>query len=409
MKRPVLLAFLILIVFLVGLGVFWSIDSGAVRDVRLAEVKLSDLHSDINTNGKVEAEKIYELRAPFAGLTRRIFAREGVRLKAGDPILELDESALKSDLAAGQAELGAAEVELRNVRRGPPPEELNQAEADVARFSSEVEAARKIAEANEKLLQKNAVSRFEVEESRRALARAGQSLAAAITRRDDLRKRYDEVDRQHAEARVAAAKSRISYLETSINHSVIRAAASGTLYQFDVKDGAYLNAGDLVGLLADLAQLRVRAFVDEPEMSRVTLGTEVIVRWDARTGESWKGVVSRLPSQVVARGSRSVAEVLCSISSPQHALIPNINVDVEIETPQGPKIPALPRDSVIPEGKDHFVWVMHEGRAHKRKVELGRSTVAIAEVTGGLAVGDRVILPGDFPITEGMKVRVVEQ
>ena len=98
MKRPVLLAFLLLIVALAGLGVFYSIDAGAAREVRLTEVKLSDLHADINTNGKVEAEKVYELRAPASGLCLRIFAREGSRLKAGDSIIAVDDSSLNSEL-----------------------------------------------------------------------------------------------------------------------------------------------------------------------------------------------------------------------------------------------------------------------------------------------------------------------
>jgi len=409
MKKPVLLGFLILIASVVSLGVFWSIDSGKAQVVTVTEVKLSDVHTHINTNGKVEAEKVFELHPPLSGRCTRIYVREGAQLKSGDPVLALDDSALRSELASARAELATAETELRNVERGPTAEELNQAEAEIARYRMEADAARKTLEANERLLQKGAVSRFEVEESRRGLARAEQSLQSAITRRDDIRRRYDTVDRQRAVARVEAAKSRISFLESSIERSILRAPASGTLYQFDVRDGAYLEAGALVGLLADLTRLRVRAFVDEPEMGRVALGNTVIVHWDARAQESWKGVVAHIPAQVVARGTRSVAEVLCSISSPQQTLIPNINVDAEIETAQGPKVPTLPRECVFPEGKDYFVWLFQNGQARKRKVVTGRATSTFMEVTGGLSVGDRVIIPGDFSLTEGMRVRVAEE
>jgi len=409
MKKPVLLGFLILIASVVSLGVFWSIDSGKAQVVTVTEVKLSDVHTHINTNGKVEAEKVFELHPPLSGRCTRIYVREGAQLKSGDPVLALDDSALRSELASARAELATAETELRNVERGPTAEELNQAEAEIARYRMEADAARKTLEANERLLQKGAVSKFEVEESRRGLARAEQSLQSAITRRDDIRRRYDTVDRQRAVARVEAAKSRIAFLESSIERSILRAPASGTLYQFDVRDGAYLEAGALVGLLADLTRLRVRAFVDEPEMGRVALGNTVIVHWDARPQESWKGVVAHIPAQVVARGTRSVAEVLCSISSPQQTLIPNINVDAEIETAQGPKVPTLPRECVFPEGKDYFVWVFQNGQARKRKVVTGRATSTFMEVTGGLSVGDRVIIPGDFSLTEGMRVRVAEE
>ena len=409
MKKPVLLGFLILIASVVSLGVFWSIDSGKAQVVTVTEVKLSDVHTHINTNGKVEAEKVFELHPPLSGRCTRIYVREGAQLKSADPVLALDDSALRSELASARAELATAETELRNVERGPTAEELNQAEAEIARYRMEADAARKTLEANERLLKKGAVSRFEVEESRRGLARAEQSLQSAITRRDDIRRRYDTVDRQRAVARVEAAKSRIAFLESSIERSILRAPASGTLYQFDVRDGAYLEAGALVGLLADLTRLRVRAFVDEPEMGRVALGNTVIVHWDARAQESWKGVVAHIPAQVVARGTRSVAEVLCSISSPQQTLIPNINVDAEIETAQGPKVPTLPRECVFPEGKDYFVWVFQNGQARKRKVVTGRATSTFMEVTGGLSVGDRVIIPGDFSLTEGMRVRVAEE
>jgi len=409
MKKPVLLGFLILIASVVSLGVFWSIDSGKAQVVTVTEVKLSDVHTHINTNGKVEAEKVFELHPPLSGRCTRIYVREGAQLKSGDPVLALDDSALRSELASARAELATAETELRNVERGPTAEELNQAEAEIARYRMEADAARKTLEANERLLQKGAVSKFEVEESRRGLARAEQSLQSAITRRDDIRRRYDTVDRQRAVARVEAAKSRIAFLESSIERSILRAPASGTLYQFDVRDGAYLEAGALVGLLADLTRLRVRAFVDEPEMGRVALGNTVIVHWDARAQESWKGVVAHIPAQVVARGTRSVAEVLCSISSPQQTLIPNINVDAEIETAQGPKVPTLPRECVFPEGKDYFVWLFQNGQARKRKVVTGRATSTFMEVTGGLSVGDRVIIPGDFSLTEGMRVRVAEE
>jgi len=273
----------------------------------------------------------------------------------------------------------------------------------------EADAARKTLEANERLLQKGAVSKFEVEESRRGLARAEQSLQSAITRRDDIRRRYDTVDRQRAVARVEAAKSRMAFLESSIERSALRAPASGTLYQLDVRDGAYLEAGALVGLLADFTRLTVRALVDEPEMGRVALGNTVIVHWDARAQESGKGAVAHIPAQAVARGTRSVAEVLCSISSPQQTLIPNINVDAEIETAQGPKVPTLPRECVFPEGKDYFVWVFQNGQTRKRKVVTGRATSTFMEVTGGLSVGDRVIIPGEFSLTEGMRVRVAEE
>lgn len=367
---------------------------------------MSSLHSSISTNGKIEAGTIYELHAPFAGVCRGIRAHAGDHLKAGEPILTIEDPSLQSDLASARAELEAARVDLQTVRRGPSKEELNQAEAEISRLQQELEGAMKILETNEWLLKRDAISRFEVEQSRRAVDRLRESLAAATTHRNDLKARYTDSDLKRADSRVEAAKSKVELLEGNIARSVVRAPFNGTLYHFEIKDGAYVNAGESLGLFADLSRLRARAFVDEPELGQITSGAGVTIHWDAHSDETWQGKVQFIPSEVVTRGTRSVAEVLCSIESPRGSLIPNVNVDIEIVTAEGRKVPTLPRSAVFLEGKDHYVWMIHNDQAVRRSVEVGRGTSSLVEVTGGIAIGDRVILPGEIPIAEGMKVRV---
>jgi HlyD family secretion protein len=401
-------AFWILIASTAAVAIFWSAAADKPVTVHTVVVELRDPLSSIHTNGRVEAERPYEFRAPIAGVCFSRAAREGSAVRAGQLILTLDDLALQSDLAAARAEYAAAEVDHSNTERGPAREELNQAEAELARQGAEVEAASKTLATNEWLLGRKAVSSQEVEESRRALARAQAALAAATTRRDDIRRRYGAVDTRRAQSRVEAARKRVQYLEANIARSVVRAPIDGTLYQFDVRDGAYLNPGDMVGIVADLSRLRVRAYVDEPELGRVKRGSEVLVRWDARPQASWKGTVEHIPSQVVIRGTRSVAEVLCAVSNAAD-LIPNVNVDVEIVTPRGEVAPSLPRSAVFQDGNDQFVWLVRGGQAFKRKVDTGRSSPSVIEVTRGVSVGDQVVLQSQAPITEGVKVRAEEK
>lgn len=408
MNRPSVKRVPFLIAALSALPAASCLTSSGSQPVQLAEVRLSDLKMSIDTNGQVEAGQLFELRAPFSGRCLRISAREGALLRRGEAVAVMDDSTLRSELSVARAELVAAEVDLRDIHRAASREEVNRAESEVVRWRYEVESSRKIAETNESLLGKGAISKFEYEESRRALARAEQALSAAMTQREDLGRRYEELDRRRAESRLAAARARVSHLESAVERSVIRAPADGTLYEFNVKDGAFLNAGELVGALADLSTIRVRAFVDEPEMGRLKQGNEVLVRWDALPQESWSGKVTRLPSRVVARGTRSVGEVLCSLSDPKQVLIPNINVDVEILMEQGPQVPCLPRNTVFPEGRGYFVWVIRDGVAGKRPIQTGRSTSSLIEVTGGLGLGERVIVPGEVTVSEGMKVRARE-
>ena len=97
--------------------------------------------------------------------------------------------------------------------------------------------------------------------------------------------------------------------EDGSRKSVVRAPIAGTVYQFDLKPGAYLNAGDLVASIGQLDRVRVKVFVDEPDLGRVKRGMPVGITWDAMPGRQWKGVVDKTPTQIVALGTRQVGEV----------------------------------------------------------------------------------------------------
>jgi HlyD family secretion protein len=405
MKKTLILVLSALVITAVGAALYWSTSSRA-QPVRVAVVKMAPLQSEVDTNGKVEADHVFEIRASISGFCHFAGVREGDRLKVGQPIVSIDDPAMFSELAAARAELESAQVDLRNVRRGPAPEELSEAEAEVARNRLQLDNAAKTLETNEWLFKRSAISKSDLDQSRRQVELLKQSLSAAITKRDDIKKRYDSVDLQRASFRVDAAQARLKYLENNAARSTLRAPADGTLYHLAVKQGAYVNTGDLIGLFANLSHLKVRAFVDEPDLGRVSLGEQVVVQWDARPQESWKGVVRFIPPEVVARGSRSVAEVLCSIESPEDSLIPNINVDVTILTAPGPAVLSLPREAVFPDGNEFYVWLVKNDRAERRVVQTGRSTISRIEITGGVALGDRVVIPGESPITEGMRIQV---
>jgi HlyD family secretion protein len=408
--RKVLTLGIVFAVILAGfLALVWMDVFGGVLKVRAVALKTQSIQTSVSTNGKIEGGKLFEVRAPVSGLCRNILAHAGDKLRPGQQILTIDDPALQADLAAARSELETAQVELRNVRRGPLPEELNQAEAEIVRVNMELENAGKTLQTNAWLLERNAIARGEVEQSRLKVQLLTQALGAATTRKEDIRRRYDDQDMRRATLRVEAAEARLDQLKGRSRDIILRSPLEGALLGFTLKSGAFVNAGDLIGVIADLQNLKARVFVDEPDLGRITAGAPIQIRWDAHPQEMWKGTVRRIPSEVVAYGSRTVAEVLCGIDDPPGFLIPNVNVDVEIAAAKSPDVPSLPREAVFPDGKNFFVWVVREGRAERRVIQTGRSSVTEIEVTGGISRSDTIIIPGEVPVTAGAKVQVIDK
>jgi HlyD family secretion protein len=150
--------------------------------------------------------------------------------------------------------------------------------------------------------------------------------------------------------------------------------------------------------------VRVRVYVDEPELGRVEIGEAVRITWDALGGREWTGKVERKPTEVAALGSRQVGEVLCTIDNPNRELTPGANINAFILTKVARDVLSIPKSTIR---RDHGtgVYVLQPDNTVKwRTVQTGVSDALRVEVTGGLTEGDKVAQPSDQPIRDGMPV-----
>ena len=159
--------------------------------------------------------------------------------------------------------------------------------------------------------------------------------------------------------------------------------------------------------VADLRQVRVRAYIDEPELGQVQPNQGVVVTWDALPDRTWTGHTESVPKQVVARGARNVGELLCTISNPGMELIPNTSVDVRIDVNMAANALVVPRGAVQIEGAKRYVYRLDGNRLHRFEVRAGISNAAKIEILSGVQEGDTLALPGEAALKNNAVVKVV--
>jgi multidrug efflux pump subunit AcrA (membrane-fusion protein) len=122
-----------------------------------------------------------------------------------------------------------------------------------------------------------------------------------------------------------------------------------------------------------------------------------------------------IPKQVVPHNTRSVGEVLCSVSNDKLELLPNINVNVRINSRERIGVLSIPRGAVQMDGTHRYVYVITDGtlgvnqtRLEKREIRVGIASATDYEILSGLIEGDKVALPGDVELKDGMAVRVAQ-
>jgi HlyD family secretion protein len=376
-------------------------------EVRVVRVARQNLTATISSNGKVEPIQPFVLRAQYPTFVERVAVTEGQAVTQSQLLLTLASSDIHAELAQARGELVAAQEDLRVARAGGPPDQLADLAGDLSKAKIDVKNYQHMQSTLQQLVAQHAATQDELDQNQANLARAQATLSALQQRKADLAQRSG-TDGERAQLRVEQANAQIASLEKKAQSAVLEAPVSGTLYSLPVHAGDYVQTGDVLAQLADLHKVHIRAFVDEPDLGWLATGQAVEVTWDAMPSRVWKGLTKQIPREVVARGSRSVAEVLCSVDNSQLELLPNINVNVRIVVRESQNALVVPRAAIRTRGTEHYVFVLISGMIRQRTVETGISNATRYQVLSGLSEGDQVVLPGDLDLHDGMSVRATE-
>jgi HlyD family secretion protein len=193
-------------------------------------------------------------------------------------------------------------------------------------------------------------------------------------------------------------------LEEKMNSSRLLAPVTGTVYSLPARQGTLVHVGDPVAEVADLTRVRVRAFVDEPELGSLKNGQTVEITWDALPNRMWTGKVVELPKTIVPRGSRNVGDVLCSVPNQKAELLPDTNVNVRIRTAEHGNSLTILRSAVFTEDNKRFVWMIESSRLKKQQIAVGISNAKDYEIISGVTENDLIALPGYAELHEGQIV-----
>jgi len=376
----------------------------APPEIPFAKAAREPIVSTLSTNGKVEPIEWASARAERPGVVKKVFVRRGQRVARGAALVELETRDASAQLASAEAQIAQARAQQQALALGGSPVERAQIENDLQRARLDLEAARRNAEAVDRLVAKQAAPETELTAARQRVEQLQIQVQGLEDRRTAL---VSATDKEIAEAHLDQALASANLARSNLALSTVRAPIDGVVYQFDLRIGSFANSGDLVANIGKLDRVRVVVYVDEPELGRVRLNAPVTITWDAVPDRQWKGAVDRLPTQIVALGTRQVGEVGCVIENPDNDLLPGTNINAEIVSSAVKLALTVPRSALRREGSENGVLALAGDHLEWRPVKLGVSSYTKVEVLSGLNDGDSIALPNEKPIKSGTKVSPV--
>jgi HlyD family secretion protein len=258
----------------------------------------------VRASGQVEATEVH-VAAEVGGRLLELVPAEGDRVTTGAIIARLDAADAELALARAQAERDQADAQLRLLRAGARPEEIRQADAQLATAEAEARAAdaelaaaQNDADRFELLLKSNAGTRKQRDD---AVARRDVSAARARSAADRVRAARENLARLNAgarreeldaaRARVAAADAQMATLKKAIGDASIAAPASGTVTEQLVDVGELVQPRAPILIVTNLDRVWANVYVDEPVVPRLRVGQPATLFTDAG-GPGIPGVIS---------------------------------------------------------------------------------------------------------------------
>jgi HlyD family secretion protein len=366
--------------------------------------------ASISSNGKVEPIAPAAVRAQLDTFVTRVHLLAGQNVRKGQLLLELNVKDATSQLAAAKARLLRAQDDLRVARAGGRTDEAARINEDLAKAQAERDRLQRNHESLTRLLAQGAATKDELTANDLSL----EKMQAEVNKLAAAKKEFDRqanLDESRSSLSVQQAQSDVAALEDKVQQGRIRASIDGTLYAMPVREGDFVKVGDLLAEMADLHQVRVRAFIDEPEMGALEPDEPVKITWDALPNRAWEGKTEIIPKQVVARGLRNVGELLCSVRNDKLELLPNTNVNVRINLKERLNVLSVTRGAVETENSQRYVFVVRDSvgqsRLEKRLIQVGIADATNYEIVSGLREGEVVAIPGDVELRDGMGVKVI--
>ena len=356
--------------------------------VTISSAVKGEFNDYIRISGRVQPMTTIQLSPQEGGIVEKILIEEGSPVKAGDPILILNNDNLDLQILNSEAELAEKENILRNTQIQMEQQKLDVRQ-NVLEYGMQVDRLRRAYEQQKALYEDKLIAKEEylkAEEDYR-LAKQKYDLMAERSKQDSLY-RGTQIDRM--EESLENMQLNMSMIRRRKSNLIVKAPIDGELGLLDVVLGQSIAAGTKIGQINSVGTYKVEAQIDEHYIDRVIAGLEATFE---RQGETYSTVIRKVYPEV--RDGKFKADFKFDGEQPDNIRAgQTYYLNLQLGQPEEAVI--IPRGTFYQKTGGKWIYVVNkEGtKAIKREIRIGRQNPQYYEVLEGLEPGERVITSG---------------
>lgn len=374
----------------------------AVVTVTTAQAITRQLPRYFEATGSLIADEQTDVAPAVGGKVVAVNVDLGSYVQRGATLVRLDDRDARIRLEQAQAQVAQQQAAVRQaearigLRAGQQFDPIRVAEVRSARVA--LELAEKNLRRYERLIETGDVSRSAYDQQRAQRDQLEQQYEAQLT---VARQNFAAV--QTARAAVDAAQTQIAQARKAINDAVVIAPMSGFVSERQADLGEYVTTSSKVVTLVRTNPLRMKIDIPEQAIEQVRVGQSISLSVSAYPQQAFSGRVARISPNVTPTSRTLTIEA--EVDNGNGSLKPGQFATVRILLPQSAPAVLVPQRAVYTDAGASRVYVVKDGRAQQRMVQIGQAEGDLVEITSGVAEGEVVATGNIEQLSDGMAVR----
>jgi len=334
--------------------------SESATTVNIATAEQRDIYGSTSYRNRLKASSEVEVLPKTSERIISISVKEGQEVRAGQTLMTLDSSSLRSSIKQAEAKVASAKATQVN----------NQIK---------IEAARKNYERTENLFNAGAATQLELENAK-----------------DE----YDSLQSGSVEAAVDEAQAALLAIQDQVGYCSITAPVSGIVGRIDVSAGDNVTTSKTVAVISDPRQMKIEVTIGESDISKMQLNSKVDVYVKSIGQNAFTGTVTSIAS--VLDANSDMYPVTVTVDNSAGKIKSGMYAEVLIDTSSVRNALCIPLSAIIPSNGVNIVYTVNdENRANRVEVKTGINDETYMQILSGLKAGDKVVTLGNTLVSDG--------
>jgi len=199
-----------------------------------------------------------------------------------------------------------------------------------------------------------------------------------------------------------ALRANFELKRLNYNYTFVRAPISGVVSARDIKVGQHINTGDATFRITDTSELVAYLRIPQSELAKFSEGHAADVQVDAMPEEVFSATITRISPTIDTRNGTFRATAV--VDNENGSLAPGMFGRFEIAYEKHTDVLVIPAEAVLEEDNASVVYIVDDGSAVRRPVEIGIEKDGDVEVISGLEGNEQIIVTGQNGLRDGSKV-----